>query len=105
PKEQLVAAVRGLRYRLRADVAARAGAVLDQDLLPQPRAERIGDDARAVVGDAAGRERHYDADRLCRIVLRMRLGRDQNRYCPRETRSNQRRTKPHRLQPGITERL
>jgi len=34
PEEQRVAVGRSLRHRLRADVAARAGAVLDQDLLP-----------------------------------------------------------------------
>jgi hypothetical protein len=57
-QEQRVAVGRGLRHGLRADVAARPGTVLDDHLLPKPDAQRLGHHARAVVGDAAGGERH-----------------------------------------------
>jgi hypothetical protein len=57
-EQQRVAVGRGLRGLLRADVAARARTVLDHHLLPEAQAERLGHHARAVVGDAARRERH-----------------------------------------------
>ena len=57
-EQQRVAVGRGLRDRLRADVAARARPVLDDHRLAEARAERLGHHARAVVGDAARRERH-----------------------------------------------
>jgi len=70
-EQQRVAVGRGLRHLLGADVAARAGAVLDDHLLAEADAERLGHHARAVVGDAAGGERHHDAHRLRGILLCM----------------------------------
>src|SRR5437773_657933 len=68
----------GLRRDLAADVAARAGAVLDHHLLAKARAERLGDHARGVVRDATRREGHDDTHRPRRPFLRRRRA-DYNR--------------------------
>jgi hypothetical protein len=63
------------RHCIRADVPARAGAVFDHDRLAPGFGDPRSDQPRIQVGDAAGRERHDDFDRLRRIGLRDR-GRD-----------------------------
>jgi hypothetical protein len=70
-QHQRVPVGRGLRHELRPEVAARARAVLDDDLLAQPRREGLGDDARTVIGHTPGRERHDDPHRLYGVRLRM----------------------------------
>ena len=59
--------------RGRADEAVAAGAVLDDDLLPQPLLQLLRDDARGDVDKAARGEGHEDADWLGRVVLSLRL--------------------------------
>jgi len=54
---------RGLGDRVGADIAARARAVLDHDLLAETGAELLRDDPRDDVGAAAGREGDDQADR------------------------------------------
>ena len=56
----------------RADGAAGAGDVLDDDLLAQRVRHVIADDAGGDVGRASGRERHDQRDRARGIVLRAR---------------------------------
>jgi hypothetical protein len=66
--EQGVAVGRGLRHRLRADVAAGAAAVVDEHRLAedlrQPRRDAAGDG----VGPAAGGEGHDEPDRLVGVL-------------------------------------
>ena len=59
-----VAVGRRFRHVVHGDVAARAGAVLDDDLLADLFAERPLQDARRGVGAAAGLEAHHDRDGL-----------------------------------------
>ncbi len=73
-EQQRVAVGRRRGHRLRADGAAGAGPVVDDHLLAEPRAERVGDGAHAAVGEAAGRVGHDDADRPVR-ERRLRDGR------------------------------
>src|SRR5207244_2189663 len=64
------------------DVAARAGAVLHDDLLAEQVAERRRDDARRGIGAAAGLEADDRADRLGRPRLaknRLRKQNEENR--------------------------
>ena len=56
----------GTRDLLGADAAAAADAVLDHELLAEPLAELLRDDAGDGVGAAAGGERHDEADRPLR---------------------------------------
>ena len=69
-KQDGVSVRRSLRDRIGAERAAGAGAVVHHDGL----LERLGhlgrEDARHRIDAAAGRERHHEADRLVRIVLR-----------------------------------
>ena len=67
---QRVAVGRGLGDQLRADVAAGAGPVVDDDRLAPCVGELLRDGAGEDVGGAARRERHDEADRLRRIGLR-----------------------------------
>jgi hypothetical protein len=62
--QERVAVGRGLGDDLRAEVAARAGAVLDDDLLAEPHRELRREDAADDVGGAAGRERDDHRDDL-----------------------------------------
>jgi hypothetical protein len=73
-EHQRIAVRRRLCDELRPDVAACARAVLDNDLLAQPRRERVSNNARAVVGHAPGRERHDDPYRLDGVRLRKHGG-------------------------------
>ncbi len=83
-QQQRVAVRRGFRDLLRADVAARAGAILDDHRLARPLAELLPDEARQHVGRPAGSERHHDPDRPARVIL--------GRACERgEKRNEQRR--------------
>ena len=69
-EQQRVAVGRALRDEIGADVAVRAGLVLDHDRLAPDLGELRPDLAREDVGGAAGRVGHDDADRLGRVVLR-----------------------------------
>jgi hypothetical protein len=65
---------------LRGDVAAGAGAVLDDDGLPDVLGELLRNDARRRVGAAAGREAHGERDRMGReILLRVERRRGERR--------------------------
>ena len=68
--EHRVAVRRRPRDELGADDAARAGPVLDDELLAERGAELGREDADENVGAAAGREWHDQADRPRRIILR-----------------------------------
>ena len=59
---------RRARDGVRPDGAARAGTVVDDDLLAEPHPELLRDDAGGDIGRTAGRERHDHADRLVRPV-------------------------------------
>ena len=67
--DERVAVGRRLRHGIGADVAARAGAVLDYDRLTPALRHANADEARVKIGDAARRKRHHDLDRLGRIGL------------------------------------
>jgi hypothetical protein len=54
----------------RADIARRAGDVLNQEIAAEVFGQPLGDEAGREVGRAAGRERHDDAHRPRRIGLR-----------------------------------
>jgi hypothetical protein len=69
-----VAVRRGLGHRVHADVAARAAAVVDQYRLAQLLRHLLAHGARHEVGGAAGCVGHDEADRLRRIVRRVREG-------------------------------
>jgi hypothetical protein len=56
----------GLRRKVGADVAARAGLLLDDDRLAPLGLQLVGGDPRQHVVDAAGRERHDEFDGLAR---------------------------------------
>ena len=58
-----VAVRRCLRDRIGADIAARAGAVLDDDLLAEPLPKFLRDDPRNDVRAGARREGHHQTDR------------------------------------------
>ena len=60
--EDRVAVRRRLGHGVDAERAAGAGAVLDHHGLAERLGELLADEARADIGDAAGRERHDDAD-------------------------------------------
>ena len=64
-----VAVGRGARRLLGADIAARPGAVVDHDLLPEDFREALPDDARDDVAVAAGRVGHDEAHGLGRIAV------------------------------------
>src|SRR5262245_36000900 len=64
----------GLGDRVGADIAACAGAVLDHDLLAEPVAQLLRDDARNDVRAAAGREGYDQADRSLRPSVVAGLG-------------------------------
>ena len=68
---RIVAIVRRLGHRVRADVAAGAGAVLDHDRLAPRVGELLADQAREGVGDTADGECADDADRPVRIGRRL----------------------------------
>jgi hypothetical protein len=65
-QEERVAVGRGLGHEVRADVAAGAGLVVDDDLLLPQRREALAERAGHHVGGAAGREWHDDPDGLLR---------------------------------------
>ena len=65
--------------RLRADVAAGAGLVLDHDRLVPALAQLLADDARQHVDAGAGRERHDDEDRAVGKPLCERRGGEHQR--------------------------
>ena len=70
-EQQRVAVGRALRDEIGADVAVRAGLVLDDHRLAPDLGELRADLAREDVGGAAGRVRHDEADRLRWIGLRL----------------------------------
>ena len=67
--QQRVTVRRGLGDHVGADVAARPGLVLDEELLAQEVAHLGPDDARDRIGRSAGREGHHDADRFGGILI------------------------------------
>ena len=71
--EQRVAVGRGAHDRLGADVAARAGTVLDHERLAELLRERLRDDPHKDVDRAAGRKADDDAHRPVRPGLRRRV--------------------------------
>jgi hypothetical protein len=71
-RQQRVAVGIGFRRNLGADIAAGAGAVLDNHRLPPFARQPIGDDARHDVGGAAGGEGDHDFHRARRKILRLR---------------------------------
>ena len=70
-QQQRVAVGRALGDRVGADDRAGAGAVVDDHVLPQRLLQPLCDDAAEDIGRAAGCERHDDADRASRVVLRV----------------------------------
>ena len=66
---QRVAVGRRARGDFGADDAARAAAVLHDDLLPERRAERRGHEARREIDEAARRKADDDAHRLGGIAF------------------------------------
>ena len=60
--------------QLGAEAAARAGAIVDHDRLPELLAHPLGQDACDQIGRAAGWKRSNEADGLGRITLRPRAG-------------------------------
>ena len=82
-----VAVGRRARHHGHAGIAAGAGNVLGHDLLAEALRQFLRDDARDHVGRAAGRERHDQADGLCRIALGRRVaGRAEHRQNERGRR-------------------
>ena len=76
-EEQRVAVGRGFRHILGGDGAARADAILDDELLPECSGEPGGKDSRLAVGVAAGGEREDELHRTLRPALRLKeLGRE-----------------------------
>ena len=73
--EDGVAVRLGARDVFERDVAARAGAVLDDDVLAGERPHLLGEVAHQHVGAGARRERADEVDVLRRILLRLRAGR------------------------------
>jgi hypothetical protein len=73
-----------------ADQAGRAGAIIDDDRPALPRADPLGDEPRYAVKRPAGRIRHDQADRLCRIGL----GAGARRQRPQACEQRRRREKP-----------
>jgi hypothetical protein len=88
--EDGVAVGRGLRDHVGGDGAARAGAVLDHERLPEVFLQLLRDEARDHVGSAARRESHQHLRGLVRICLRGRERGNQG--------GKQRRGELHRLQ-------
>ena len=68
--QQGVAVGIGFGDDLGADIAAGAGAVVDDDRLAPFARQPIGDDARHDIGGAAGGKRHDEFHRARRIILR-----------------------------------
>ena len=77
-QQQRVAVGLGLGHDLRADIAAGARLVVDDDLLAQRLLQAGLDRPRQHVGDAARRERRHDAHRLRWIGLRASRRRQQD---------------------------
>jgi hypothetical protein len=71
-KAERVAVGRRLGDHVGADIAARPWAVVDNELLAEPRIELVADDAGRDVGAAASRERHDNADRPIRPFAGLR---------------------------------
>ena len=95
-REQRVAVRRARRGGLHADVAAGAGAVLDENLLPPFLRQEVAKQARGHIADAARRRRHDDADRLRRERSNLRI-----RDAWQERNARQRTT----TMPMVTRRL
>src|SRR5262249_44612808 len=77
-EEQRVAVGRRARSELGRDIAARAGPVVDDDLLPPFVGKALTDDAREDVRAAPRRVGHQHAQRLGREVLRARRQREKD---------------------------
>ena len=69
PDQQRVAVGRSGRHRMRADRAARAGAIFDHDRLAKRGAELVGDRARDDIAGAACRVGNDHLDGPARIGL------------------------------------
>ncbi|GAB7546621.1 hypothetical protein CS8_063060 [Cupriavidus sp. 8B] len=67
--QQRVAIGRGLGHQLRADIAAGAGPVVDQERLLELLRELLGNDARDHIGGPASGKRHHDAHRLVGVAV------------------------------------
>ena len=68
--QERVAVLRRVGDDLGANHAAGAAAIVDDDLLAEPLAEMLRDDAGDDVVDAAGRKRHDQPHRPVRVILR-----------------------------------
>jgi hypothetical protein len=71
---------RRIHDRLGADIAAGAGPVLDDEVLPEPPREPLTDQARRDVDPAARGKTDNDADGPARIGLRSREARDSREH-------------------------
>ena len=70
-----------MRHEIGGDVAAGAAAVLDDELLPEPLAERLREHARGDVARGAGGKADDDAHRPRRVALRFGDARSGRERC------------------------
>ena len=106
--EQRVAVGRLLGDDFAADVAVGAGAVLHHHRLAQRLLQRLADGARELVGRAARREVHDDADRLAGPGLgegRCRARRRRQRAAAQPERRRRRRGDARRFMRGLLRSL
>jgi hypothetical protein len=75
-QQQHIAVGRGLGDEVRAKRTARAGPVVDDDLLAERFRHLLRNQACELVGGAARRIGHDQADRAVRVPLRVRAGGD-----------------------------
>jgi hypothetical protein len=87
-EQQRVAVRRRVGDQFAGEVAVRAGAILHHYRLPEPRCQRLSDEAGDDVGRTARRERDEEPDRPCGIRLRQRDGGDR-RHCARQDEPDQ----------------
>jgi hypothetical protein len=72
--QQCITVGRRLGHQVCRNIAARAGAVIDDDLLIPQLTQFLADDAPEQIGAAAGRIANDNAHRLGRIILRTKTG-------------------------------
>jgi hypothetical protein len=98
--DQRVAVRSAACARNRGQVAAGAGAVLDNDRLAERRRQSIRQPARPYVGDAAGSTGNDDADGLARPRRALRSGHADRRDAKRSGKSKDASTSaPHATLP------
>jgi hypothetical protein len=88
---------RGLGDRVGAEIAAGAGAVLDQHRLADPFGQLVGEDPSHRIDAAARRERHHDADVARWIALAKGIARKAKSDEPHVERPDQPRHWCHSL--------